>query len=691
MKKVKKLWASRVLQNTILLFSSFILIELLFHLIDHIPVFTMASLRIILGLLFLSLFFGYLFSFLPKKVNIIFNLLLVFIVSIYGIAELGFHNFLGVYASVGTNTQLGAVSSYIKDFLNSFHWTFYLMLIPFLILLLYYIFLNKRVTVILPKRKFSNMLLFIKTIPLFLLVLVGILYFGTLKASFMQDPYQSMSAYDLFLKPTNGSLVVRNFGLIGYGILDVKEYFFPGDVVSDIEFNEEELKDPSSSSPSSPLEEVFNHVFIDNEDWLSIINEERDQEYNTLNKYFISNEVSTSNEYTGLLEGKNLIVIMVESGNDIMLNQEYYPNIARLLEGGYQFTNNYSPRNMCSTGNNEMSAMTSLYSIHNNCTANVYQNNTYFESIFNLFNEAGYTTNSFHDYYDWYYDRSVIHKNMGSSDFYDATRLGLRFSYNYPAYDTWASDDELMEKYLEVIDKRDTTKPFMSFITTVTSHMPYNMSSEYGDKYLDLFPEEYSIELRRYMSKMKVVDDAIGTLLDGLESRGILEDTVIVLFSDHYPYSVDTDDLNAVLDYDLHIDNNTERVPFIIYNSELEPTKIDAYTSYINILPTLANLFDLTYDSRLYMGRDALSDDYESMVIFSDGSWKNERAFYNASTSEIKNYTKDAYTSEEILAINTEVRLKLEMSSLAIRKNYFKYLENALSKFTTSNERKDGL
>ena len=280
---------------------------------------------------------------------------------------------------------------------------------------------------------------------------------------------------------------------------------------------------------------------------------------------------------------------------------------------------------------------------------------------------------------------------MGSSDFYDATRLGLRFSYNYPAYDTWASDDELMEKYLEVIDKRDTTKPFMSFITTVTSHMPYNMSSEYGDKYLDLFPEEYSIELRRYLSKMKVVDDAIGTLLDGLESRGILEDTVIVLFSDHYPYSVDTDDLNAVLDYDLHIDNNTERVPFIIYNSELEPTKIDAYTSYINILPTLANLFDLTYDSRLYMGRDALSDDYESMVIFSDGSWKNERAFYNASTSEIKNYTKDAYTSEEILAINTEVRLKLEMSSLAIRKNYFKYLENALSKFTTSNERKDGL
>ena len=157
-----------------------------------------------------------------------------------------------------------------------------------------------------------------------------------------------------------------------------------------------------------------------------------------------------------MFEGKNLIVIMVESGNEIMLNSEYYPNIQRLVENGLHFTNNYSPRNICSTGNNEMGAMISLYSINNNCTANVYQNNTYFESIFNLFNNQGYTTNSFHDYYDWYYDRSVIHKNMGSGTFYDAVDLDLDFSYNYPAYDTWASDEELMEKYLEIIDENES-------------------------------------------------------------------------------------------------------------------------------------------------------------------------------------------------------------------------------------------
>ena len=684
MKKIRKLWASRVFSNYFLLLICFLLLEVIFHLVDGISIFNVASLRVLLGLNILALLFGYIFSFLPRLLTKILNVIIVFIFTIYGIAELGFHNFLGVYASISTNTQLGAVSSYIKDFLASFEWTFYFMLIPFILLLIYYIFIDKRVTLELPKRKLDSLVVFLKMVPIFLLVIFIFLYCATLKASFMQDKYQSTTAYDLFRKPTNASLVVRNFGFIGYGFLDIKEYFFPGESYSSIEIDPDDLDLENPDNLDDPEEVISYHTTINNTYWLDLINRENDEELNNLNKYFVSNTVTTTNEYTGMFEGKNLIVIMVESGNEIMLNSEYYPNIQRLVENGLHFTNNYSPRNICSTGNNEMGAMISLYSINNNCTANVYQNNTYFESIFNLFNNQGYTTNSFHDYYDWYYDRSVIHKNMGSGTFYDAVDLDLDFSYNYPAYDTWASDEELMEKYLEIIDENGANNPFMSFITTVTSHMPYNMSSEYGDMYMDLFPEDYSTELKRYMSKLKVVDNAIGILLDGLEERGILDDTVIVLFGDHYPYSMDIEKINAALDYDLSVDNNADRIPLIIYNSEINAQEIDAYTSYIDILPTVANLFNLNYDSRLYMGTDALSQEHEDMVIFIDGSWKNEYAFYNASTSEIHYYTQKTYSREEILAINTEVRLKLEMSGLAIRRNYFSYLEDALSNYTTS-------
>ena len=673
--KLRKLLSNRVVNNFLVLFFAFLLLELIFRLIDQLPIFSIANIRILLGLSILALFLAYFLSFLPKIVNKIINLILVFILTIYGIAELGFHNFLGVYASVGTNTQLGAVTSYFGEFMSSFRWTFYLLVIPFFLLLFYYLFLHKRITLDLPKRKFGKFVVFVRTVPLFILALLGLLYYGTLKVSFMQDKLSSMTSYELFLKPTNASLAVRDFGFISYSLLDIKEYFWPGKIINTVEIDPDDLKNES---------QISDHTTIDNELWLKIIDEETDQELNSLNQYFISNDTTTTNSYTGLLERKNLIVIMVESANDLLLNEEYYPNVARLVANGYTFTNNYSPRNICSTGNNEMSGMISLYSINNNCTANVYQNNTYFESIFNLFNGAGYTTNSFHDYYDWYYDRNVIHQNMGSKKFYDATDLGLDFSYTYGAYDTWASDEELMEKYLEVLDEEVGEEPFMSFITTVSSHQPYSTSSEFGDLYLDLFPEDYSLDLKRYMSKLKVVDNAIGILLDGLESRGILDDTVIVLYGDHYPYAIGTEELNVALEYDASIDNNADQVPFIIYNSELEAQEFDQYTSYINLLPTIANLFNLDYDSRIYMGTDALSEEHESLVIFIDGSWKNEFAYYNASTGDIHYYTKNVYSDEEILAINTEVRLKLEMSSLAIRKNYFSYLEESLNSITTS-------
>ena len=104
----------------------------------------------------------------------------------------------------------------------------------------------------------------------------------------------------------------------------------------------------------------------------------------------------------------------------------------------------------------------------------------------------------------------------------------------------------------------------------------------------------------------------------------------------------------------------------------------------MNILPTVANLFGLSFDSRLYLGTDVFSDEYEGLVIFPDGSWKNDVAYYNASTNEIHYYTEKVYNDEEILAINTEVRLKLEMSNLAIKRNYFHYLENAFNSDTTS-------
>lgn len=663
---LKKYINKNVLVNYLINFIMLLSLEILFKIVNGFNLIEWSLVRIILGVSILSLIIALIEYLLSKKIHKFINCFICFVVSIYAFIQSGFNNFIGVYMSLGTSSQFGAVVDYIKEFMLSFKWYYYFCLLPFILTILYYIFFNKKVFNKFNINYKNNMLkeldkkLLLRKIILSSIVLVIFcgLFYLTLIFTFMQNKLQSVSNKELFRNPNNPSIVVKEFGITTFGILDIKNYFFP--------VNEEFVINIDNENEEIILEREFDDTL-----WEELISNETSTKLNNLNKYFISNNITDKNDYTGLFKDKNLIVIMLESVNDIIINESDYPNFYKMYSEGWHWKNNFSPRNSCSTGNNEMSAMISLYSIYNTCTANNYKNNTYNQSIFGLFNNANYYTFSSHDYIAHYYDRNTIHTNMGSVKYYGAEDLGIDYSSQYR---NWASDEEFMEKVLLLIDEIEEDN-FMTWLTTVTSHQPYAVSSIQGDYYADLYKDQgLKSDLVRYKSKLKYLDNALGILLDGLESRGILNDTVIVMFGDHYPYGLSTDTINSILDYDTSVDNDKERVPFVIYNPELENKTYDEYTTYINILPTLANLFDLDYDPRLYVGTDILSDDYDSLVVFADGSWKNEIAYYNASKGKIKYYTDKEYSIEELKNINDKVTLDMNMSSLAIKNNYFNYL-----------------
>ena len=671
---MKKYINKNILLNTIINFTFLILIEIIFKIVNFYNLIDYSSIRILISNFLLSFIIGNLEYFINKKLHKYINVTLIFISSIYALAETGFNNFIGVYMSLGTSSQLGAVIDYIREFILSFKWYYYFLLLPSILMVLYYIFINKKIinkyNISMSKNNYKllNKRLYVKKLSLSILILCMFsnLYLLTIYVPFMQNKLQTVSNKKLFKSPSIPSIAVKQFGITTFGILDVNNYFFPAKVSEEYKIENESNKYAKENSTRK----------FDDTNWNNLIDNETNETLNTLNKYFINNDVTDTNNYTGMFKDKNLIVIMLESVNDIIINKEDYPNFYKMYSEGWHWKNNYSPRNSCSTGNNEMSGMTSLFSIYNTCTANNYRKNTYFEAIFNLFNNKGYNTFSAHDYTEHYYYRNEIHTNMGSNAYYGVEKLGIEYS---SIYKNWASDEDFMNKVLELIDNVDN-KNFMAWLTTVSSHQPYYYSSIEGDKYLSLYEDmDIRTDLKRYKSKLKILDNALGILLNGLEKKGILDDTVIVMYGDHYPYGLSTDTINTVLDYDTNVDYENERVPFVIYNNGIESKEFESYTSYINILPTVANLFDLDYDPRLYMGSDLLSKDYESMVIFADGSWKNEYAYYNASRSSIEYYTDKTYTIEELQNINNKIDLKIKMSSLAIKNNFFNYLYNSLN------------
>ena len=654
---MKKFFNNNYIKTFFVILINIILVEVIFKLINSSTIFDFTMIRIILSSIFISSILALGISNMGIKCRRVFTSIVNFVVCAYACAQAGFYNFLGVYMSLQTSSQFGAVVDYIKDFLLSFKFIYFLTFIPFILTILYFVFLDKKSDNFKLSKQFINTFV--------LMLLSGSLFYVSITLSVFQNKLQTVSNVNLFLTASNPSLTIEQFGTTGFGILDVRAIIYPIHIMEDYVAVKEEREINDNSR------------IIDDTAFSSVIENETDDTMKAVSNYFINKTITDKNDYTGMFKDKNLIVIMMESANDIFINQEYYPNFYKLYSEGWSWDNNYSPRNSCATMNNEFSGMTSLYSIYNTCTASKYKNNSYFESIFNLFNKQNYVTFSSHDYTEAYYPRSTIHKNMGSGEYYGVQKLGISYSNEYK---NWANDDEFMEAVLKIIDKKTSNKEhFMTWLTTVSSHQPYSVDSIQGDKYYNMTKDTgYPSDVRKYMSKLKILDDGLGVLLKGLEDRGILDDTVIVLYGDHYPYGISKEHLNEVLEYDTEEDMNAEQVPFVIYNSTVEAKKFDQYTFYLNILPTLANLFDLDYDPRYYLGTDLFSNDAESLTVFADGSWKNEVGYYNAKKNKMKYYTDKTYTTEELNEINNEISTKVNISSTVIKENYFEHLKGKL-------------
>ena len=655
---MKKIYNNKVVFYSCLLTIGIFILEIFFKVIMGLSVFNWSVLRIFLGCIILSNIISLLISFLKRKYANIIVCVLLFLLGILFTAQGGMRNYLGTYMSLGTASQAHAIEYFIGDFFTSLNPWFYMLFIIPILYVLYFIFLDKKFIDKSLKYKYNV----VRCITVFVTIITCGLYYGTINFSFMQDKMQIVSNKELYKNPSMQNIAVSQYGLLGYEFLDIKSLVIKHEQTAET-FAKYEPKEVTNYSRT-----------IDDTAWDALQETETNKDYKTLNSYFMSKEITSKNDYTGMFKGKNLIVLMIESGSNVLKDYpEYFPNFAKLYNNGWSWENAFSPRNSCSTGNNEMTGITSLYTINNTCTINTYKDNIYYESLFNLFNKANYHTSSYHDYTDHFYYRSIYHPNMGSQNYYDVNKLGIKLGSEYQP---WPSDVELIEKAVPHFIDEDK---YMAWLTTVSSHMTYKNSSKTGDMYLDLYKDEdWDMTAKRYMSKLKIVDNAIGELLQELEDNGKLEDTVIMLFADHYPYGLSNDAFAQIAKYDTSSNGDTDRTPFIIYNPSLEAKKFDDYTTFVNILPTLANLFALDYDPRLYGGTDLLSDSYEGIVVFADGSWRTDKAYYDATKSKINYIGADKYTDEEIISINTKVKNEMKMDNLAIKTNYFAYLENGL-------------
>ena len=583
-----------------------------------------------------------------EKVSKIILIILSTVITIWFGVQAVFFNLFSVPLSFSTLGLAGGALGYtdvvIEILINNA-----LIILSCLLPLLLLIIFNKKIKF----ERYNK-----KKILIFVAIIIGItlLNFGLIHI----DRNDIYSSYNLYYKIDAQEKNIQKFGVITSTGIDLKRNIFG--------FKEEIVLEIGNNIDKDKTEVEIEYNML-NLNLKEKIEETSDETLKSIYEYIDLSDATNKNKYTGYFKDKNLIFILAEGFNSIAVNKELTPTLYKLTNSGFVFENFYSPVFLSTTGG-EFQATTGL--IPSQTILSLWKTDSpeISYALGNSFSKVGYTANAFHNWSYNYYSREKTMKTLG----YDSY-MGLGNGLEKLIDGKWLPRD------VDMIDK--TTKfytdedKFITFYITVSGHAPYNFGGGNSTalRYKEIVKDlPYSESAKAYLASQIELDRALETLIKNLKEENILDDTVIAVVGDHYPYTLSMKDINSISSYKKDEIVEVNRSNFIIWNSQMDETiKIDKVGSQIDVLPTLLNLFDIEYDSRLIIGKDILSSN-EGIAIFSDRSWVTDLGTYFSANNKF--IAKENVEIEEgyIDKIKNEVSNKFTMSNLFMKYNIYEKL-----------------
>ena len=401
---------------------------------------------------------------------------------------------------------------------------------------------------------------------------------------------------------------------------------------------------------------------------------EQDQAEDTIRAYFEAREDTTANAMTGKLAGKNVVLVLMESMDDWMIG-EHTPTLKKLMGEGINFTRFYTPVfGGIRTFNSEFAVNTGSFLSSQGGYAFDYVTNAYPQSLANRLREAGYSAKTFHYNDPTFYSRGEFSPAMGYEEYVcyaDFVTVADEKAKNNLLYDDlllFESDALSAEFFRE-------GQPNLNFVITRSAHLSYKYNEVLSHWGLKKYPEYRGLtgneETDCAYLKAKLVDDFFARLLQELEEKGQLENTVIIGVTDHYTYGYkNVEELLKLSGTDETI--LLERTPCFIWSPGLEPMKMEKVLNTSDLLPTMLNLLGVEspYD---YIGHDAFDDAYEGFVPFSNGSWiRGDTAFDSAGKKLISiSGIQQTVTGEIQKEMADKVQEFIQINNLILEADYY--------------------
>ena len=451
-----------------------------------------------------------------------------------------------------------------------------------------------------------------------------------------------------------------------------------------------------SGSPDKPRVLGPNQLDIDFEALAEA--EEENKTLQNMHQFFSRVTPSMQNEYTGMFEGKNLILITAEGFSTYAIDPELTPTLYKLSHEGFVFNNFYQPDWTQSTCGGEFAVTTGVIpswvkSEYGNLAAQASIEKYMPLTLAHLMEPLGYNVPAWHNGIYSYYKRDQYLTNFGY-DYAGCEGGGLELPYNgWPRSDLdmiEATADSYIDDYVE------NGTPFHAYYMTISGHGWYtwednNMSKRHQAEVEAKYPglSKYS---QAYLACNMELDLALECLLDKLETAGIADDTLIVMTGDHYPYMLierdKVDYYNELRGFeDTESDTSRYRNTLVMWSGAIEePIEVDTPCSAIDIVPTLCNLYGIEYDSRLYSGRDIFAGNYEPdqysncmpLVIFPNkgfgSSWITAAGTYEASTKTLTPNEGIEVDEDYVTRVGRLVSARVNYAKLILEEDYYRVL-----------------
>ncbi len=395
---------------------------------------------------------------------------------------------------------------------------------------------------------------------------------------------------------------------------------------------------------------------------------------------------STYNRYTGVLEGKNIVVLQMEAFQGFVINKtfndiEITPNLNKLIKNNSMYASNfYYETAGGNTVDAELLANTAMLPTYQGSAYYLYPNNFYI-SMPSLLNNEGYKSYSFHAYEGTFWNRIIMHSTLGFEKFYNVKD----FDFDDDDVLGWTLNDEkfLKDSLDKVLDATDSK--FYSYMVMLSSHYPYEGFYN-GEFTWSLGRTDGEVPIfERYLNSIKYVDYTIGEFIKYLKQKGVYENTVIVILGDHGGLFYDErKDMLEMLNLEESEQQyaKLETVPLIIHSPDLKESILtNKVVGQKDLMATLCNLVGLKVPYTF--SRDILNDSYKGIVTKRHGNvytndfifLENEQKFYDYETLKL-------IEDEELIA-NYEEKIKesnmlMEASELIYKYDYLRKYEKGM-------------